>query len=92
VGTVVIIGLLLMVIIRSLKVAREAGDLFGSLIAYSYAVMILFQAAVNIGVNLNVMPVSGLPLPFLSYGGSSLLSSILGVGLVESVAMRKSII
>jgi rod shape determining protein RodA len=47
---------------------------------------------VNIGVNLNVVPVSGLPLPFISYGGSSLLSSILGIGLVESVALRKGII
>ena len=92
IGTVLIIGLLVMIIIRSLKAAREAGDLFGSLIAYAYAVMIFFQAAVNIGVNLNLMPVSGLPLPFLSYGGSSLLSSILGVGLVESVNLRKTLL
>ena len=92
VGTVLIIGLLVVIILRSLKAAREAGDRFGALIAYSYAVMIFFQAAVNIGVNLNLMPVSGLPLPFLSYGGSSLLSSIVGVGLVESVCLRKTLL
>ena len=92
VGTVAIIGLLVMIIIRSLRVASQAGDRFGALIAYSYAVMIFFQAAVNIGVNLNLMPVSGLPLPFLSYGGSSLLSSIIGVGLVESVSLRKTLL
>jgi len=92
VGTVVIIGLLVTIILRSLKVANEAGDRFGALIAYSYAIMIFFQAAVNIGVNLNLMPVSGLPLPFLSYGGSSLLSSLIGVGLVESVSLRKTLL
>ncbi len=92
VGTVLILGLLVVIILRSLKAAREAGDRFGALIAYSYAVMIFFQAAVNIGVNLNLMPVSGLPLPFLSYGGSSFLSSILGVGLVESVCLRKTLL
>jgi rod shape determining protein RodA len=92
VGTMAMVMLMILIILRSLKVAREASDRFGSLIAYAYAVMIFFQIAVNIGVNLNLMPVSGLPLPFLSYGGSSLLSSLLGVGLVESVAMRKSIV
>ncbi|MFN3741912.1 MAG: FtsW/RodA/SpoVE family cell cycle protein [Anaerolineales bacterium] len=50
--------------------------------------MIFFQGAVNIGVNLNIIPVAGLPLPFISYGGSGLLSLMLGIGLVESVAMR----
>ena len=89
IGTVAIIGLLVVIILRSLKAARNARDLFGSLIAYGYAAMIFFQTAVNIGVNLNIIPVSGLPLPFISYGGSSLLSSILGVGLVESVNLRR---
>ena len=89
VGSVFIIGLLLFIIWRCMEVGRTASDLYGSLIAYSYAAMLFFQTAVNIGVNLNVVPVSGLPLPFVSYGGSSLLSSILGIGLVESVALRK---
>lgn len=92
VGTMFITGLLVFIILRSLKAGREAGDKFGALIAYSYAVMIFFQTAVNIGVNLNLVPVSGLPLPFLSYGGSSLLSSVLGVGLVESVNLRKTLL
>jgi len=91
-GTVLVTSSLIFVIIRSLKAGREAGDKFGALIAYSYAVMIFFQAAVNIGVNLNLVPVSGLPLPFLSYGGSSLLSSVLGIGLVESVNLRKTLL
>lgn len=86
VGTVIVIGLLVFVVLRCLYVARHASDLFGALIAYGIATLIFFQMAVNIGVNLNVLPVTGLTLPFISYGGSSLLSLVLGIGLVESVA------
>lgn len=92
VGTMIVTGLLLFIIWRCLVAAREASDIYGSLIAYSYATMLFFQAAVNIGVNLNLVPVSGLPFPFLSYGGSSLLSTVLGIGLVQSVNLRKNII
>lgn len=86
IGTTIIIGLLVFVVIRCLRVAQKASDTFGSLIAYGIAVLIFFQMAVNIGVNLNVLPVTGLTLPFISYGGSSLISLVLGIGLVESVA------
>jgi len=89
VGTTLVMGLLVFIIWRCIQAGRNASDLYGSLIAYSYAAMLFFQAAVNIGVNLNVVPVSGLPLPFISSGGSSLLSSVMGVGLVESVNLRK---
>jgi len=86
IGTTMIIGLLVFVVIRCLRVAQKASDTFGSLIAYGIAILIFFQMAVNIGVNLNVLPVTGLTLPFISYGGSSLISLVLGIGLVESVA------
>ncbi|GIV66212.1 MAG: rod shape-determining protein RodA [Bellilinea sp.] len=86
VGTTMVIGLLVFVVIRCLRVAQKASDTFGSLIAYGIAILIFFQMAVNIGVNLNVLPVTGLTLPFISYGGSSLISLVLGIGLVESVA------
>jgi rod shape determining protein RodA len=89
VGTTLVMGLLVFIIWRCIQAGRNASDLYGSLIAYSFATMLFFQAAVNIGVNLNVVPVSGLPLPFMSYGGSSLLSSVMGVGLVESVNLRR---
>lgn len=89
IGTLVVMALLVFVIIRCLRAARRAKDLFGAFIAYGFATLILFQTAVNIGVNLNVVPVTGLTLPFISYGGSSLLSLALGIGLVESVAARQ---
>ncbi|MEJ5240865.1 MAG: FtsW/RodA/SpoVE family cell cycle protein [Anaerolineales bacterium] len=88
IGALIIFALLGFIIYRCLKAARNAPDLMGMLIASGVAVLIFFQAAVNIGVNLNVIPVAGLPLPFISYGGSGLLSLMLGIGLVESVAMR----
>jgi rod shape determining protein RodA len=91
VGTILVTGLLIFVIIRCLRAARLASDRFGALIAVGCAVLIFFQGAVNIGVNLNVIPVTGLTLPFISYGGSSLLSLSLGIGLVESVIARKDI-
>jgi rod shape determining protein RodA len=58
------------------------------MICYGVATMIAFQAIVNMGVNLRLMPATGLTLPFVSYGGSSLVSLLLGIGLVESVILR----
>jgi rod shape determining protein RodA len=88
VGTLIVMGLLLFIILRCLRAARLASDTFGALIAYGVAVILAFQAMVNIGMNLQLLPVTGLPLPFVSYGGSSLLSMLLGIGLVESVILR----
>jgi rod shape determining protein RodA len=88
IGTVLVISLLGFIIYRCLRAARLARDSFGALIAYGVAILIFFQAAVNIAVNLNLIPVTGIPLPFISYGGSGLLSLMLGIGLVESIIMR----
>jgi rod shape determining protein RodA len=88
IGTVLVISLLGFIIYRCLRAARLARDPFGALIAYGVAILIFFQAAVNIAVNLNLIPVTGVPLPFISYGGSGLLSLMLGIGLVESIIMR----
>jgi rod shape determining protein RodA len=88
VGTLLIVSILIFIILRCLRVARMASDTFGSLIAYGIATLLFFQTTVNIGVNLNVLPVTGLTLPFISYGVSSLLSLVLGIGLVESVIAR----
>jgi rod shape determining protein RodA len=65
-----------------------ARDTFGSLICYGIAILLAFQGFFNIAMNLSLLPVSGLPLPFFSYGGSSLFASLLAIGLVESVLLR----
>ena len=87
-GGILVIMVLVFIVWRCIRASQKASDLSGSMIAYGVAVLIFFQGAVNIGVNLNLIPVSGLPLPFISYGGSGLTSLMLGIGLVESVVMR----
>lgn len=88
IGSLLVIIIILLVIWRCLRAAQKSRDVAGMCIAYGVATLIFFQGMVNIGVNLNIVPVSGLPLPFISYGGSGLTSLMLGIGLVESVAMR----
>lgn len=88
IGATIFLLLIMFVIYRCLRAARMARDGFGSLICYGVAILLLFQASFNVGMNLNLLPVSGLPLPFLSQGGSSLLTILLGIGLVESVMLR----
>ncbi|MEW6406509.1 MAG: FtsW/RodA/SpoVE family cell cycle protein [Chloroflexota bacterium] len=88
VGAAIVILVLAFIVWRCIRAAQKARDVAGSMLAYGVAVLIFFQGAVNIGVNLNIVPVSGLPLPFISYGGSGLTALMLGIGLVESVVMR----
>lgn len=89
VGTVLVVALLIFVILRCVRAARLATDNYGAMIAYGFATLIAFQTMVNIGVNLRVIPVTGQTLPFISYGGSSLLSLMLGIGLIESVLLHR---
>ncbi len=88
VGALLVIVIIVLILWRCLRAAQKARDVAGMTIAYGVATLIFFQGMVNIGVNLNIVPVSGLPLPFISYGGSGLTSLMLGIGLVQSVAMR----
>ena len=89
IGMVILMLVLVFVIYRCLRVAMKSRDTYGALIAYGVATLLAFQGMVNIGVNLKLIPATGLPLPFVSYGGSALLSLLLGIGLVESVALRR---
>ncbi|MFN2146347.1 MAG: FtsW/RodA/SpoVE family cell cycle protein [Anaerolineales bacterium] len=92
VGTSIMMGLLFFVIYRILYNARMARDTYGALVCYGVAALIAFHTIINIGMNLKLMPVTGLPLPFISRGGSALMSILLGIGLVESVAARQKIV
>jgi len=89
VGTVLIVAILVFVIFRCYRAARLASDNYGAMIAFGFATLIFFQTAVNIGVNMRLIPVTGQTLPFISYGGSSLLSLMLGLGLIQSVLMHQ---
>jgi rod shape determining protein RodA len=89
VGGLVVMGLLGVVILRILRGAQMAYDPLGSMICYGVAAIIFFQTVVSIGMNLSILPVTGLTLPFISSGGTSLLSILAGVGLAESVIIRR---
>ena len=88
-GSLLIILMLGVIIWRCIRAAQKARDVAGSMLALGVTTLIFFQGSVNIGMNLNVLPVSGLPLPFVSYGGSGLTALMICIGLVESVAMRQ---
>jgi rod shape determining protein RodA len=88
VGAVALIILFALLLMRLVHIAGIARDTFGRLIVVGVIAMILFQVVVNIGMNLNLLPATGVPLPFVSYGGSSLWTMLIGIGLAESVAMR----
>lgn len=87
-GAIIVIVILALVVWRCIRAAQKARDVAGGMIAFGVAMLLFFQSATNIAVNLRLIPVSGLPLPFISYGGSGLLALMIGVGLVESVVMR----
>jgi rod shape determining protein RodA len=82
---VVLVGVVLW---RGLSIAARAEDAFGTLVAVGIVCWFGFQAFENIGMTVGIMPVTGLPLPFVSYGGSSMFANMLGVGLLQNVYMR----
>jgi rod shape determining protein RodA len=88
-GAMLLLALLGLLAWRGLRIAAVARDPFGALIAAGVVSMLVFQAFVNIGMTVGIMPITGIPLPFVSYGGSSLVSSFLAVGLLENVHMRR---
>lgn len=88
-GGVALLALFALVLMRIMRGAREASDPLGSMICYGVAAMIFFQTAVSVGMNLNLLPVTGLTLPFVSSGGTSLLFTMVGIGLVQSVIARR---
>jgi rod shape determining protein RodA len=88
-GAMAVLMLFSLLLWRCVRAAMISKDLFGSLVAAGVAAMFGFQLFVNIGMTVGIMPITGIPLPFVSYGGSSLLTSYLGVGLVMNIHMRR---
>ena len=88
VGALLLIILFVIVLWRIIRAAGMARDTFGYLIACGVAATLSFQAMANIAMNLGLLPTTGIPLPFISYGGSSLITFLIAEGLVQSVAMR----
>jgi rod shape determining protein RodA len=85
VGCAVIVALLSFIVLRAIRAAQVADDMFGMLVASGVAVWFAFQSFVNIGMTIGIMPITGLPLPFVSYGGSAIFADMIAVGLLQSV-------
>lgn len=90
VGSVIIIAILLLIVLQCIHVARTAKDTKGMLIAAGMGCLIAYQTFINIGVATGVIPNTGLPLPFISYGLSSLISISAGIGVVLNISMQKT--
>ncbi|TMB58120.1 MAG: rod shape-determining protein RodA [Chloroflexi bacterium] len=88
VGSIILIGLFALLVTRMLTIAWQARDSLGRMVGVGLATMILFQVAVNIGMVTGIMPVTGIPLPFITYGGSSMVSLLFGLGILESVRIH----
>jgi rod shape determining protein RodA len=90
-GAIAIVVLLAVVIIRAVRIAARADDLFGLLVAAGIAVWFAFQSFVNIGMTIGIMPITGLPLPFLSYGGSAVFADMIAIGMLQCVHRHRSV-
>nr|WP_243716219.1 rod shape-determining protein RodA [Actinomadura darangshiensis] len=89
VGAAVIVALLGVVLWRGLRIATQAADLFGTLVATGVVCWLGFQAFENVGMTIGIMPITGLPLPFVSYGGSATFANMIAFGLLQAVHVRR---
>ncbi len=88
VGAALVLSLFALLIWRALRIVLMSKDLFGSLVAAGIAAMLSFQVFVNVGMTIGIMPITGVTLPLMSYGGSSVITTLLAVGLLQSIYLR----
>jgi rod shape determining protein RodA len=88
VGAALVLSLYALLIWRTLRILTMAKNLFGTLISAGILAMLMFQVFVNVGMTIGIMPVTGVPLPLLSYGGSSVIVTFLAIGLLQSVYLQ----
>lgn len=91
VGCAVLVALLAFVVWRAIAAAQRADDMFGMLVASGIAMWFAFQTFVNVGMTIGIMPITGLPLPFISYGGSAIFADMIAIGLLQSVRRHRSL-
>jgi rod shape determining protein RodA len=88
VGGIVLLGLYLLVVWRALKIVANARDAFSAVVAGGIAFAFLFQVFVNVGMTIGIAPITGIPLPFMSVGGSSLITNLLAIGVLQAICIR----
>jgi rod shape determining protein RodA len=91
IGGIVVLALFFVLIWRILRIASTARDRFGVLVAVGIGTIFLFHLVVNVGMTMGIMPVTGIPLPFISYGRSSLIVSLISLGILQSIAARSNV-
>lgn len=89
IGSLIVIGIFFIMIWRAIEIASQARDFYGALLASGIAAMFAFHAAVNIAMTIGVAPVVGIPLPFVSFGGTSLIVNMACIGILQSIHMRR---
>jgi rod shape determining protein RodA len=89
IGSLIIVALYFILILWGLRIAVQSKDRFGAILSFGVVAMLFWHIFINIGMVLGMMPVVGIPLPLLSYGGSFLLSTFIGIGLLLNVSMRR---
>ena len=92
VGCVIVVLLFIFLLYRIMSVARSSKNDYGTLVCTGIMAMYLFHILENIGMTIQLMPVTGIPLPFVSYGGSSLLTNMIALGIVINIGMRRQLI
>ncbi|MFH0839935.1 MAG: rod shape-determining protein RodA, partial [Candidatus Omnitrophota bacterium] len=90
-GALALILLYLLIVKRALNIAFSTNDMYGRLVAVGVCVMICLQVVINIGMAVGLMPVVGIPLPFISYGGSSLIMNFIAIALVINIDMHRTL-
>ena len=88
-GSLVLLLLLFLLVMTGLRIVSRSQDRFGALLALGLVALIFWQLLINIGMVTGLMPVVGIPLPFISYGGSSLVTTYLAVGILLNISMRR---
>ncbi|GHE47662.1 rod shape-determining protein RodA [Streptosporangium violaceochromogenes] len=88
-GSVTVVVLIGVILLRGMRIARQCDDRFGTLVAGVIVCWLAFQSFVNIGMTIGIMPITGLPLPFVSYGGTATFANMIGIGLLQAIHIRE---
>ena len=91
VGALILFALYIVLLLSALRIAHRSRDAFGTYLAGGVAAMLIFQIVVNVGMAISLMPVTGIPLPFISQGGSSLISICFALGALQAISMRREV-
>lgn len=91
-GSVILLALFGVLLVRLMRSAAEAPDRFGELLTGGVFVMVVAQVVENVGMNIGLLPIAGIPLPLISYGGSATITTLAALGLVQSILLRRSVV